>query len=90
MADDETNKKIRETIANAKEAVQGVVIDAQLEKLERTPGNSIREVCISARRVLVDRTCYIFTYICINLYVDLQMELSIYPSRGRHLDRDKV
>lgn len=46
MADDETNKQIRETIRLAKGAVGDVVINAQLEKLERTPGNTIREVCV--------------------------------------------
>lgn len=44
MADDDTNKKIRDTIKSAKEAVQDVIVNAQLEKLERTPGNTIREV----------------------------------------------
>jgi hypothetical protein len=47
MADDETNKKIRDTIKSAKEAVQDVIVNAQLEKLERTPGNTIREACVS-------------------------------------------
>ncbi|KNC87399.1 hypothetical protein SARC_00490 [Sphaeroforma arctica JP610] len=43
MADESTNDMIRARIARAKEEVSDIILTAQMEQLEPTPGNSLRE-----------------------------------------------